>query len=1073
MARQVLPIVGAIVGSYFGAPQLGYMIGSLVGNAVDPQVLKGPRIGDLSVQTSRDGVPRPIIFGTVSVTGNVIDRGQYVITTDSEQQGKGGPVIESERVSLTFAIRICEGPIGGIARIWEDEKLVYDVRPESIITEESGKFAENMAIYLGGESQLPDPSLEAIHGVGTTPAYRGSAYVVFTLKDLTDRRGSIPNYRFEAVSENTAPDNGDFGYWWLIESDSATADRQKIWFSYDLETWSPAASADGYTRTTNTADPQWSINFCGKNVVINSGDNYDIISDLTPPNPITSTSQLLSYDALNRPFFKRDLVFPKTAYSAGSYTLNGGVTMAKIVQPSTSVLSGGQLYGLTRTSSGRWYGWGGGSTGNEFVYSDFSSPANWTNLGLLPSSASIKSESHSMDSGVLVMVCVSTLGRIYRSINNGLSWTLVQTIAEDCDIVRHIQSDGTWFISTLGGTSCKIYRSQDAGVSFQVVETGTALGGILPNQPSQINFGNGLITLCCDRTIFYSSDGGDTWQEAGFPTDSGADNISLTYIGSEFYDLTPVSGDPYPLDDIVTFCCNRVGVESAQIDVSELTDLVAGFVIGGPYSAAEAIRSLQRAYFFDAGEWDAVLHFPKRGHDVIETITEDDLLEDPEDATREQEIEYPKKMHLSYQDARLGYVPTKQTVTRSSPDVRVVNEVSVEVPVVLEADEAAQVVDKLMKIAWVDVGGEVKIKVPDNKCYWTPTDCINVRIRDKTTRVRIERIDTADGILSVQARHDRISSYTSDATGALAPEPLDPVSSIPGVTFFEFINSPALIDRDDRLGYYIAVSGERAAWAGTSVQRSEDGGSSYYNLMTITRPSVMGRIIADIPAASEFSLDTTNTIRVQILGERSVDLNSIPYTEMLKEKNAIIIGDEIMQYQDAVEESPGIWALTTIIRGRLQTTPEAHTAGERFVLLEGVHFIETNSSLVGTTLTHRATSFSNSPEDSTAYSDVWSPALSQVEFTPSFLTLERDLFDVITGSWSPRFRFGTDVVPIASVNDRGFRISLSDGVDTVVMPDQTASTFSYDASALGPSVTVSVGAVNRITDVSPYVSGII
>lgn len=36
MARQVLPIVGFVVGSYFGVPQLGYMIGSLVGNAVDP-----------------------------------------------------------------------------------------------------------------------------------------------------------------------------------------------------------------------------------------------------------------------------------------------------------------------------------------------------------------------------------------------------------------------------------------------------------------------------------------------------------------------------------------------------------------------------------------------------------------------------------------------------------------------------------------------------------------------------------------------------------------------------------------------------------------------------------------------------------------------------------------------------------------------------------------------------------------------------------------------------------------------------------------------------------------------------
>lgn len=54
-----------------------------------------------------------------------------------------------------------------------------------------------------------------------------------------------------------------------------------------------------------------------------------------------------------------------------------------------------------------------------------------------------------------------------------------------------------------------------------------------------------------------------------------------------------------------------------------------------------------------------------------------------------------------------------------------------------------------MKVAWVDAGGEVKIKIPDNKSYLTPTDCINLRLRDKTMRLRIERIDTADGVMSI------------------------------------------------------------------------------------------------------------------------------------------------------------------------------------------------------------------------------------------------------------------------------------------------------------------------------------
>jgi len=197
MARQVLTIAGAVVGSFFGFPQLGFAIGSLIGNAVDPVTVQGPKIGDLAVQTSRDGVPRPIVFGTAAVTGNIIDRSSPKIVKKKERSGKGGPVTVTERVYMSYAIRICEGPATSITRVWENEKLVYDGRLESTIVADSTKFLTKTTFYLGGESQLPDPTLEAIHGVGSTPAHRGTCYAVWKDKDLTDFGGSIPQYRFE------------------------------------------------------------------------------------------------------------------------------------------------------------------------------------------------------------------------------------------------------------------------------------------------------------------------------------------------------------------------------------------------------------------------------------------------------------------------------------------------------------------------------------------------------------------------------------------------------------------------------------------------------------------------------------------------------------------------------------------------------------------------------------------------------------------------------------------------------------------------------------------------------------
>ena len=74
--RQVLPVVGAAIGAYFGGAQgaqIGWAIGSIVGNAVDPQVIKGPSIGDLAAQTSQEGVPRAIVFGlSQPISGNIV-----------------------------------------------------------------------------------------------------------------------------------------------------------------------------------------------------------------------------------------------------------------------------------------------------------------------------------------------------------------------------------------------------------------------------------------------------------------------------------------------------------------------------------------------------------------------------------------------------------------------------------------------------------------------------------------------------------------------------------------------------------------------------------------------------------------------------------------------------------------------------------------------------------------------------------------------------------------------------------------------------------------------------------------
>ena len=515
------------------------------------------------------------------------------------------------------------------------------------------------------------------------------------------------------------------------------------------------------------------------------------------------------------------------------------------------------------------------------------------------------------------------------------------------------------------------------------------------------------------------------------------------------------------LKDIVTTLSARIGVDSTKIDVTELTDDVTGFVVGGMYSCADALRSLQKTYFFDPVEVDGVIRFVKRGGVVSASLDETVMVDTPEQTTREQEVEYPKKLHLSYQNADIDYAPTQANAERSSPDLRVTSEMSVEVPVVLNADQAAVIATKMIKMAWIDAMGEVKFKLSDNYAWLTPTDCVQLTFRGRSVRVRIERIELADGVLDVTARFDRISSYSSAATG-IQPQPtLPPVSTAPGDTYFEMMNIPALIDQDDKLGYYVIAAGELGGWRGAVIERSIDGGANYIEVDSAGTGTVMGELTVALPNASEFATDTTNKITVQLYGP-DTGLESISELQLLQDYNACLVGDEIIQFKNATEISAGIWELSHLLRGRLATTTASHSIGERFVMLEGAHFIETSSALLGQSLVHRATAYGEDPTLSPTDTQTYTPARSQLEFAPIGLTLSK-AGNILTASWTPRHRFGTAISPVASINFEGFSISIV-GSSSITLTT-TLSTITQDITGLG-TVTVTVAGINRITGVS-------
>lgn len=186
-------IVGGAIGFFVGNPILGAQIGLTLGGLLDPPKVQGPRLQDLSAQTSTYGAFIPRLHGTVAVTGNVFwIQGDRLIERSVESGGKGGPSVTEFEYAATFAVGLCEGPIDGIRRIWIAGQLWYDAGSDDLATIiASNEAASTFTLYTGTDTQAADPLIQADRGAANVPAYRGLAYIVFDELPLKNYGNSL------------------------------------------------------------------------------------------------------------------------------------------------------------------------------------------------------------------------------------------------------------------------------------------------------------------------------------------------------------------------------------------------------------------------------------------------------------------------------------------------------------------------------------------------------------------------------------------------------------------------------------------------------------------------------------------------------------------------------------------------------------------------------------------------------------------------------------------------------------------------------------------------------------------
>lgn len=505
---------------------------------------------------------------------------------------------------------------------------------------------------------------------------------------------------------------------------------------------------------------------------------------------------------------------------------------------------------------------------------------------------------------------------------------------------------------------------------------------------------------------------------------------------------------------IVAEICDRAGVPFDRYETDLIEGAVEGFYNNNRQPCSTAISALAKIFLFDMSNHSGLLHFVPRGGVPVAQIDLEDLIASNqayEQLSRHDAIRVPRLVTLEYYDSD-GGLTTDQQISDRTQDDRSVQDNKETTTVIMRANDAARAAVIRHKIIIEEARGEMDFSLPESYIGLSVADVIMFG----SQRMRVTSIDMDDGYQKYKATFDRVSAYQSEITGLPIVPPSTPPDLVVDDTVVEFIDSHILRDSQDRLGYYVAVSGEGLNWSGALVELSRDGGENWIEGAGTIANATIGQLADTLPAGPVHYPDDINYIEVSLLRD-DMELIDATFTEVLNRSNLCIVGDELINFQHVEQTSDGTWILRGLLRGRKGTASVPHSVGERFVMMESnaLTFVYADLFDLGRELTFRATSL-GADASSDTITETYT-GQSQVERMPAYLAAVKDDTDLIV-SWQGVGRLGGGASIGMGQHFVGYRVTL--GSHTEITIDQSV-TIPYSTG------TLAVTQVNEITGDGP------
>ena len=1006
-ARLGLALGGAAIGGFLGGPvgaRIGFTLGNFLGGQLfgddrEGPTIEGPRLNDLTISTSTYGQGIPVTYGAVRTNGNMIwatDIIEVPVETEIEQGGgKGSPSPPSgTQISYeyfgNFAMAFGEGPVDLVRKIWSNGKLLIDLSDNPNRGSLFRYGQSHYRIYLGGETQLPDPLIEADQGAGNVPGHRGMVYVVFENFPLKDSGNRIPtSVSAELVTD--APAN--FGQ---TSHNIATSGHDRDNTRLDLS--APfAVTVDGAGRTITKFNRLTATTF----FQFDTGDSAELLADLTaqgfninvanagtgPPvtNPVNGdivvglegttgqgggfsvwdkNGKFIEYRHIGTfSGIKEGLIFSAQSGESRVLAVASGLranvlrTFTWTVDPldpddPRGVLSP-QISSLTTAdvgniptifsfavdpTKGAERAWALRST----VGSDTGPP------GIIPIS----------DAGVIgaeVVVSAITsdpVGIAYDTITDTIFVATDSAVYKlDPDTLAILDQIGDGVAASDGG----VVGMAGFGFNTSLIANQNTIQGlfhlIMVKEPSDVSGTNFVRIDTTDLRILnrFNSDSlftpNATWNSNGAFWDPIIPALWDTVGGFKKYLFDRYAANAIPLSTILTDLCGRVGLPLADLELSQITQTVRGYLIDSPTTVRGAIEPLQTAFHFDGAEINSKLAFILKNNASAASIPSVDLaarIEGDEDETkvkepRKQEVEVPRRVIVSYMNQANDYMIATQMEQRiqQRPGEDLVGitrsnqEVNYRMPLVLSDQEAREIASVTLGRAWVERTG-IEFRLPPKWLRLDPTDPVTVeKISQALTAsldVRLTQVEIGDGgVISCKAVLTDVAIYSPNVTATTSfVNPADPIPTAVGTEMF-LMNLPnlrGLLDEEGGAWFLASPAYDvpNPDWEGALLSKGlAAGGPFSAEAVTLIRGN-WGVAKTVLGVTDRFTVfDDTNTIDVEVITD------TVPVTvtdlQLFAGVNRLYIPatGELLQYGTATQISDNLWRLSHLLRGRRGT----------------------------------------------------------------------------------------------------------------------------------------------------------